>query len=160
MRVLIITTIFPNALEPLSSPFNRQQFAELGKLCQVEVLATIPWFPGARAFSRWSAAGRLAGVPASDTIAGLPVLHPRTLFVPRVGHGVAAALYAASLLPSLLARRGRFDVVLGSWAYPDGAAAIALASLLGVPCVVKLHGSDINVVSKLAGPRANLRWAL
>ena len=27
MRVLIMTKIFPNRLEPLSSPFNREQFA-------------------------------------------------------------------------------------------------------------------------------------
>ena len=49
MRALIVTKIFPNRVEPLSSPFNRQQFAELAKLCDVEILATIPWFPGARA---------------------------------------------------------------------------------------------------------------
>ncbi|MBC7976040.1 MAG: glycosyltransferase family 4 protein, partial [Myxococcales bacterium] len=55
MRVLAITKIFPNAAEPLSAPFNRQQFAALGRLCDVEVLASIPWFPGAGAFGKWSA---------------------------------------------------------------------------------------------------------
>jgi teichuronic acid biosynthesis glycosyltransferase TuaC len=160
MRVLIVTKIFPNAADPLSSPFNRQQFAALGKLCEVEVLATIPWYPGARLLSRWSAAGRMAAVPMSDYIDGLSVKHPRTLFVPRYGHAISAALYAASLLPYVPAYRGKVDVVLGSWAYPDGVAAIGLAGLLGVPSVVKLHGSDINVVSKMAGPRRNLKWAL
>ena len=29
MRVLVLTKIFPNSLEPLSSPFNRQQFEAL-----------------------------------------------------------------------------------------------------------------------------------
>ena len=32
LRVLAITRIFPNAVEPLSSPFNRQQFGALGRL--------------------------------------------------------------------------------------------------------------------------------
>jgi teichuronic acid biosynthesis glycosyltransferase TuaC len=160
MRVLVITKIFPNALEPLSSPFNRQQFAALGKLCEVEVLASIPWFPAARAFQKWSAAGRLVDVPRADRIDGLSVHHPRFLFVPRYGHAFSGALYAASLLPEVLRYRGRIDVVLGSWAYPDGVAAVMLAKLMGVPAVVKLHGSDINVVSKLPGPQQNLRWAL
>jgi glycosyltransferase involved in cell wall biosynthesis len=160
MRVLVITKIFPNALEPLSSPFNRQQFAALGRLCDVEVLASIPWFPGARAFARWSAAGRLVGVPSRDVIDGLAVQHPRFLFLPRYGHALSGALYAASLAPAVLRYRGRVDVVLGSWAYPDGAAAVALAALLAVPAVVKLHGSDINVVARLRGPRRQLRWAL
>jgi hypothetical protein len=47
LRVLAITKIFPNAAEPLSAPFNRQQFAALARRCELEVMATIPWFPGA-----------------------------------------------------------------------------------------------------------------
>lgn len=66
MRVLVMTKIFPNAAEPLSAPFNRQQIAALGRRCEVEVLAPIPWFPGATLFSRWSSAGRLGTVPRHD----------------------------------------------------------------------------------------------
>src|SRR5262245_7379167 len=116
MRVLVMTKIFPNRLEPLSSPFNRRQFAELAKLCDVEILATIPWFPGAPAFRRWSSAGRLAKVPVSDTIDGLSVRHPRFLLLPKIGHSVAGPLYAASLAPTALRLRRSVDLVLGSWA--------------------------------------------
>lgn len=161
MRVLIVTKLFPNAREPAASPFNRQQFAALARLCDVEVLASIPWFPGARHLGRWSAAGRLVAVPAQETIDELEVRHPRFLYLPRVpGHAFDGALYAASLLPHLLRRRGRFDVILGSWAYPDGAAVVALARMLRVPSVVKLHGTDINVVARQPVPRLQLRWAL
>jgi glycosyltransferase involved in cell wall biosynthesis len=160
MRVLVLTKIFPNALEPLSSPFNRQQFAALGRLCETEVLATIPWFPGAGWLgSRWPAS-RLRNLPGKEIIDGLSVAHPRSYFVPKVGHSFSGVLYAGSLLPWLTERRGRFDVLLGSWAYPDGFATVALAKLFGVPSVVKLHGSDINVVAKMRGPELNLRWAL
>jgi teichuronic acid biosynthesis glycosyltransferase TuaC len=160
MRVLIVTKIFPNASDPLSSPFNRQQFRALAELCDVEVFATIPWFPGARLVSRWSAAGRLVDVPLHETIDGMRVRHPRFFLVPKLGHALAGGLYAASLLPAALARRGGVDVVLGSWAYPDGFAATLLARALGVPAVVKVHGSDINVVARMPGPRQALRWAL
>ena len=50
LRVLISTKIFPNAAHPGWAPFNRQQFAALSRLPGVEVvdvLATLPWFPGA-----------------------------------------------------------------------------------------------------------------
>ena len=160
MRVLAITKIFPNALEPLSAPFNRQQFAALAAHCELEVLATIPWFPGAGLLSRWSSAGKLAAVPRAETIAGISVRHPRTLFVPRLAHAAWGPLYAASIAPALARYRGKVDVVLGSWAYPDGFAAIIAAQLLGVPAVVKLHGSDINQLAKLPGPRRMLQWAL
>jgi teichuronic acid biosynthesis glycosyltransferase TuaC len=160
LRVLAITKIFPNAAEPLSAPFNRQQFAELARLCELEVMATLPWFPGASLLSRWSSAGKLAAVPRRETIAGIPVTHPRTLFVPRLAHGAWGPLYAASIAPVLHRYRKRVDVVLGSWAYPDGFAAVIAARLLGVPCVVKLHGSDINIIAKLPGPRRLTAWAL
>jgi len=160
MRVLIMTKIFPNRVEPLSAPFNRQQFAALSRLCDVEVVATIPWFPGSAVFQRWSPAGRLHAVPSHEHIEGLRVHHPRSVFVPKVGHGVSGALYAASVAASVWRYRGRVDVLLGSWAYPDGFAAVLLAELLGVPSVVKLHGSDMDVVARMPGPRRCLRWAL
>ena len=160
MRVLAITKIFPNAAEPLSAPFNRQQFAALARRCDLEVMATIPWFPGAGLVARWSSAGKLAAVPRHEQIAGIAVSHPRTLFVPRLAHSAWGPLYAASIAPALRRFRGKVDVVLGSWAYPDGFAAVIAARLLGVPCVVKTHGSDINVMAKLPGPRRLLAWAL
>ena len=63
MRVLIMTKIFPNRIEPHSSPFNRAQFTALSRLCEVEILATIPWFPGAQVLRRWSRAGQLVDLP-------------------------------------------------------------------------------------------------
>jgi len=160
MRVLAITKIFPNQAEPLSAPFNRQQFAALARRCDLEVAATIPWFPGAGLVARWSSAGRLARVPHREQIAGISVIHPRTLFVPRLAHAAWGPLYAASIAPELIRYRGKIDVVLGSWAYPDGFAAVIAARLIGAPCVVKLHGSDINVMARLPGPRRQTAWAL
>jgi glycosyltransferase involved in cell wall biosynthesis len=90
----------------------------------------------------------------------MAVRHPRTLFVPRLAHGAWGPLYAASIAPVAARYRGKVDVVLGSWAYPDGFAAVIAAQVIGAPCVVKLHGSDINVIAKLPGPRRLTTWAL
>jgi teichuronic acid biosynthesis glycosyltransferase TuaC len=160
LRVLAITKIFPNAAEPLAAPFNRQQFAALREVCDLRVMATIPWFPGAGLLGKWSSAGKLARVPKCDTIEGIPVTHPRTLFVPKGAFASWGLLYAASIAPLLAPYRNKVDVVLGSWAYPDGFAAVIAGKLLGVPSVVKLHGSDINIVAKLPGARKMAAWSL
>jgi glycosyltransferase involved in cell wall biosynthesis len=160
LRVLAITKIFPNAAEPLAAPFNRQQFAALREHCELTILATIPWFPGAGLLSKWSTAGKLAKVPRRETIHGMDVTHPRTLFVPKLAMATWGPLYAASIALSLAPYRNKVDVVLGTWAYPDGFAAVVAARLLGVPSVVKLHGSDINLVAKEPGPRKLTSWAL
>lgn len=159
MRVLAVTNLFPNARRPLFSPYNRQQFAALGELCQVDVLATIPWFPGARLLGKWTVSGRMDDVPEAEEIDGLWVRHPRTLYVPRLP-SLSPVLLAGSLLPVVLPYRGKVDVVLGAWAYPDGCAAVALARMLGVPAVIKLHGSDVNVLSEQPVPRIYMRRLL
>lgn len=158
-RVLVVTQIFPNPAEPEYAPYNRQQFSALAERCEVEVLATIPWFPGAAALREWSRAGRLVDVPDAEQVGGMSVRHPRFFFFPRVP-SLLGSFYAASLAPVALGYRGRVDVVLGSYAYPDGFAAIAIAHLLGVPAVVKLHGGDIDVTAAAEGPRRMLRFAL
>jgi len=85
MKVLVMTNIFPNALDPSDAAYNRRQFGELGKLCEVEVLALVPWFPGAQWFGDRLRAGRLAALPARWNVDGLDVFHPRVFYIPRVG---------------------------------------------------------------------------
>ena len=151
MRVLAITKLFPNATEPLLAPFNRQQFSALSSLCDLEVMATIPWWPGQLVTDRARRAA--ARIPSHEVIDDLSVHHPRTLYMPRYGRILSAPLHALSLMPHVHRYRGKVDVILAAWAYPDGCAAVMLGQLLSVPVVVKLHGSDINVVASMPGPR-------
>ena len=101
MRVLALTTLFPNSQRPLLSPYNRQQFAALSRMCDLEVLAAIPWFPGARLFSRWTVSGKQHVVPAIEEIDGMQVKHPRNLYIPRAV-ALAPVLFAGSLLPTVM----------------------------------------------------------
>ena len=160
LRVLVVTELFPNAIAPTFAIYNRLQMAALGRICEVDVRAVIPWFPGARWFKDTSPAGRFADVPAEEQIDGLRVRHPRFFFIPKIGRPLSPALYAASLWPQVRELRGQIDVILGCWAFPDGVAAIILAKLLGVAVAVKVHGSDLNVVPKDRSLRRVLSWGL
>lgn len=153
MRIAVVTKIFPSSLEPLSAPFNRQQLAELARQCDVEVLEAIPYVPFARITSIPERAARLSALPASERIHGIDVTYVRQLYVPRVGLPVAVPLYLLSLLPHSERLRAA-DVVLATWAYPDGCAAVLAARALRKPCVVKVHGSDVNVVLRRRSARA------
>ncbi|PIE06271.1 MAG: glycosyl transferase [Sorangium cellulosum] len=160
MRVLLVTKVFPNAIEPAFAPFNKHLFSALQKRCEVHVLATVPWFPGAGLFGRWSASGRRLAVPRREVMDELDVKHPRVAYIPVVGHLVSGAMYAASVLPYVWPLRQRLDVIVGSFAYPDGWAAVALGKLLGLPAVIKVHGTDINVLKNVRTVRPNLKFAL
>ena len=144
MRVMVITRVFPNALEPLSSPFNRQQLRALATRCDIEVVNPIPYFPGAGWFQRQSRAGRLRSVEPVARIDGMLTYHPRALYLPIVGVPLAVPLFYGSALRPWARRQKRHDLILASWLYPDACAALWLARQLGVPCVVKAHGTDVN----------------
>lgn len=110
LRVLIITKIFPNAVNEHAGTYNRQQFVALSRLCDVKVMGLIPWFPGAQLFSRKSEAGRLCAVPARERIDGLDVLHPRAFYFPRFGHAANPVTFALSLLPGRSRNKGPLGV--------------------------------------------------
>jgi glycosyltransferase involved in cell wall biosynthesis len=149
MRVLAVTSLFPNAARPLVAPFNRQQLAALGRLCEVHTFAPILTFPGAKLLGNRISGVDASTVPLSDTIDNLRVRHPRALYTPGLQGFVGVPLYAASLMRHVLPFRGKVDVVFAAWAHPDGCAAPLIAKVLGVPCVVKVQGSDIDLYGDL-----------
>src|SRR4051812_30795103 len=123
MRVLAITQIWPNSLEPLSSAFNLQQFKELATHCDLTVLAAVPYFPGASRTGQPPRPALLSALPAREVIQGIETIYLRHLYLPKVGVPIAVPLYLASLLPHRALVKN-CDVVLGTWAYPDGCASI------------------------------------
>ncbi len=159
MRVVAITQIWPNSLEPLAAAFNVQQFVELAKLCDLEVISAVASFPFARLTGQPPRPAKLAALPAHERVAGIPTTYLRQLYVPKVGVPIAVPLYLASALPHR-ARLAKADVIFGTWAYPDAAAAVLLARMLGKPSVVKVHGSDLNVIAKRPSARAVLSRVL
>lgn len=160
MRVLAVTKIFPNAAAPLDAAHIRQQCAALSRHCDVTVMATIPWFPGAAWLSHHSVAGRMASAPAEEIIEGLSVSHPRFLYFPKMALVLQGPLYAASVARAMHRRRHTFDVILATWAHPDAVAATMLGRALNKPVVAQVIGSDINVLSRRMGARIPMQLAL
>lgn len=160
MRVLAITSLFPNAARPNAAPFNRQQLAALGRQCELAVLAPILTLPGSRWLSTKLSIVDSSRVPTQDTFDGLPVRHPRVLYAPGLQGAFGVPLYASSLVRHVLPFRGKIDVVFAAWAHPDGCAAYLISRALGVPCVVKVQGSDIDLFSHLTPHKYWLRALL
>ncbi|HEY2623062.1 MAG TPA: glycosyltransferase family 4 protein [Dyella sp.] len=150
LRVLILTNLFPTPWDPLRGTFNRQQFERLGQYHDVDVLTAVDFRE------------RLAGTKGEVKVSGLRTDHFTFFYPPRFGR----TLHALCWLLSLLLQRGRqlrsanYDCLLVSWAYPDAVAVGWLARRLGIPYVVKVHGSDLNVQAEHALRRPQIRSAL
>jgi teichuronic acid biosynthesis glycosyltransferase TuaC len=156
MRVLTLSTVFPNLRQPAFGVFVAERIRRLARHCDVSVVAPVPWFPGNRWIRpHWS------GVPASEGHDGFRIYHPRVLCLPRYAKWSDGALYAASVLPFLLRLRRRFpfDLIDAHFAYPDGVAAALLGGLLRVPVVITLRGSIVRL-RHYPLHRPQIRWAL
>lgn len=145
LRVLTLSTLFPNAQQPQLGLFVERQTRALAARdgVAVEVAAPVglpPWPLSLHPHYR-----PLGALPPRDARDGLIVHHPRFPVWPVLGGRRAAAALAHALLPRLRALRAvfPFDVIDAEFFWPDGPAAMRLAEALGLPFSVKARGSDI-----------------
>jgi glycosyltransferase involved in cell wall biosynthesis len=159
-RLLTFTSLFPNAEQPLHGLFVRERIRALARLCDIRVVAPVPWAPKLRALpDRYQTYAR---VPARESIDGLPVVHPRFAVIPGVLKSADASLMALSCARQVRALAGmfEFDVIDAHWAYPDGVAAALLGRWTGRPVAITVRGDDVNCFAQEAGRRPQIRWAL
>ncbi len=157
MRVLVLSSVFPNAKEPNLGVFVRERVRRVARHCHLEVVAPVPWFPG----NRLIRGSDYVGIPRREEQDGVRVYHPRFLSVPRYLKCLDGLLYAASLLPVLLRLRRTFpfDLIDAHFTYPDGLAGTLLGKVFGCPVVITLRGSLMRLATYRTH-RSQLRFAL
>ncbi len=143
MKILVITNLFPNKLEPERATYNRQQIYMLSRLCDIKVLAPIAWYPFKSLIDK---SIRISDIPYKEIIDGIEVLHPRYFMIPKIGRSLYGILFFISILMPVLKvyRSFNFSFIFSTWAYPDSFAGILLSKMLKKPIIVKVHGTDIN----------------
>ncbi|MCK5875639.1 MAG: glycosyltransferase family 4 protein [Alcanivoracaceae bacterium] len=137
MKVLVISNLFPLPWEPGRGLFNAQQFRVLAQRHQVHVVVPVAW-------REWWRHRKLARI--SHDYHGITVTPVPYFYLP----GIWRASYAVTMWLSLCLSLHRFrdwhaEVILATWLYPDAVAAVRLGRQLGVPVLMKAHGSDVNV---------------
>jgi glycosyltransferase involved in cell wall biosynthesis len=149
VRVLVFTTLYPNAAQPNHGVFVENRLLKTVALGGVEatVLAPVPFFPSTSArFGHYAAFAR---VPRREVRGGLEILHPRYAVIPKVGsRWTPALLHRAAVREArrLLAGGARFDVIDAHYFYPDGVAAARLARELGLPLAITARGTDVTLI--------------
>jgi teichuronic acid biosynthesis glycosyltransferase TuaC len=158
LRVVTVTTFFPNAAFPQRAVFVKNLVRALQRHCEVEVISPVPWLPAVGGKPEWNV---YREIPRCTNANGIAVEHPRYLVLPRLGWltGVGFFLGVFRALRRFRPVRDRI-VVHAHCAYPDAVGVALAAKLLGLRYVVTAHGSDINVYSEQAALRPQIRWAL
>lgn len=162
MRVLTVTTLYPNSEMPQHGVFVENRLRHLAASGEValQVVAPVPWFPlTSRRFGQY---GAFARVPARERRHGIPITHPRYPLIPKFGMTLAPrGLYAglARHVRRLMDDGLRFDLIDAHYFYPDGVAAARLGRALGKPVVITARGTDVNLIPQYAAPRRMIQWA-
>ena len=158
MKILALTNLYPNPLQPHRAAFNRHRFRFLAEHHQVRLIAPVSWR------DEWALRGTGARIPPDrcTTCDGIAVEHPRYWYTPGALRGQYGRFFEASVRPAFdrAVRELEPDIVLATWAYPDGWAAVRLARRHGLPVAVLVHGSDVRRMDEFAARRAGTREAL
>ncbi|HEX8442870.1 MAG TPA: glycosyltransferase [Allosphingosinicella sp.] len=161
LRVLTLSTLFPNAAQPTLGVFVERQTLGLAAFPDVEVQVVspvgLPPWP-LSLHPHYSGRARLAN---KEPWKGVTVHRPRFRVLPRIGEGATARLMARALLPALrdLRKSFPFDVIDAEFFWPDGPAAMHLSRALGVPFSVKARGADIQYWGYRRGIAAQIQAA-
>lgn len=136
-RILIITNLYPLPWQPNRATFNKQQFTYLSEKCDVFILVPVAW-------ADYFKHRKLFDIE-NDDIHYCPYFYP-----PKYGRRYYGWFMFLSLLFSSYKwiKSLKINLILSSWAYPDGVGAHKIAKMIKVPFFLKVHGSDINVHSE------------
>jgi teichuronic acid biosynthesis glycosyltransferase TuaC len=157
VRLLVFSTVYPNAAQPHHGVFVRERMRGLPSDVEAVVVAPTPWFP----FVSGLRPGFRPAVPREEVQDGVRVLHPRFLSFPGILKCLDGVLLALGSLPALLRLRRtfRFEAIDAHFVYPEGLAAALLGGLFRVPVLITLRGMlPLLVPYRLRRPQ--LRWAL
>jgi teichuronic acid biosynthesis glycosyltransferase TuaC len=145
LRVLTLSTLFPDATRPTFGPFVERQTLGLAAHPEVElrVMAPVGIPPLGRFHPRYRS---LAQLPDVETWKGLAVYRTPFGHIPGVGGGWDARALARALRRPLkgIREQFRYDIIDAQFFWPDGPAAVALGAELGVPVSIKARGADIH----------------
>jgi glycosyltransferase involved in cell wall biosynthesis len=160
-RVVVFTTLYPNAAMPAHGVFVENRLRHLVGTGDVtaRVVAPVPWFPfRAAIFGRYA---KNARVPGHENRAGLAIEHPRYLVIPKIGMLLTPLTLFLAALPVLrrLQAETDFDLIDAHYFYPDGIAAAMLGRALNKPVTITARGTDINYVPRHRLPRRMILWA-
>lgn len=146
LRVLVLSTLFPDVSRPRFGSFVERQSLELAKRDDTEVRIVAPrgvppWPLGL--LPRYRA---LAALPARESWKGLETYRPTFLNMSATGGRFHASALIEALTPLIedIRRDFPFDVIAAEFFFPDGVAAVELGRRLGVPVSIKARGSDIH----------------
>ncbi|MDG3088275.1 glycosyltransferase family 4 protein [Vibrio hannami] len=164
MKLLTITTLYPNANNPKHGIFVETRMRHLIKNypnIELKVIAPVPYFPSSNKI--FGSYAEFAKAPLFEVRHGIEVYHPRYLVIPKVGTTITPHTleYAINRQVKQIITDGYdFDLIDGHYFYPDGVAIARTAKKFNKPFIMTARGTDINLLPQYQQPRKMIQSVL
>lgn len=157
MKILVLTSVFPNGKQPGLGVFVRERMFKVARHCELKVVAPVPWFPGIHLLKP----GYRPQVPFHEVQEGVEVYHPRFFNIPRYFKCLDGLFFFLSAVWTLrkIRREFDFDLIDAHFAYPDGLGAMLLGQWFRRPVTITIRGT-IRKFMPQPLIRPQLRYAL
>ena len=161
LRILTLSTLFPDATRPNFGVFVERQTLGLAAHPDVSLKAVAPIGLPPGILKRIGHYARLAALPARESWKGIDVHRPRFAVRPLFKGRRHPAELVRALAPVLdtIRESFAFDVIDASFFFPDGPAAVALGKRYNVPVSIKARGADIHHWGTAPATAARIRSA-
>ena len=157
LRVLTLSSVFPNPDEPSHGIFVRNRMRHVADLADVRVIAPVAAIDYSSPDKHWL---RNHALPHTRRDGPLTIDYPRWFFPPFGTPLNVLCLFARTLFTAARIRREfRFDLIDAHFAYPEGCAAALLAACFHVPFVVTQRGNE-TLFGRSPLRRAIMAWSL
>ena len=132
MKILFLSHMFPNKVEPLKAVFVAEKARALSGYCETHIIAPSPYFPMVKP----------SPPPRKEVFEGLNLLHPRYLRLPKFLYSFRWLPYYLQVKKHIKQHLKDIDIINVEWVYPDAYAAIKIAHRYGKKVVVTVHGNE------------------
>ena len=157
MKILVLTSVFPNHKQPGLGVFVRERMFKVAEQCELKVVAPVAWFPLIRLLRK-----NYRPIVAFHEIQnGIEVFHPKFFNIPRYFKFLDGFFFFLCSLYTLRTIRKTFDfdVIDAHFTYPDGFGAVLLGKYFRRPVTITVRGT-IRKFSRTASIRPLVKYAL
>ncbi|NHN29396.1 glycosyltransferase [Paenibacillus agricola] len=148
LQVLWLAPAYPSVSDPIGGIFHKTEVNALERMgAEIRVIAPVPWVPPMMDSFRakWQ---QYKHTPEQYMDGGVTIHRPRYLAIPKANH---LAMPDHLLIRNKILRMDlpKPDLIHAHFSFPLGLSAVHLSRIWGVPSVLTLHGSDVNVYPEI-----------
>ena len=157
MKILTITSVFPNSKQPALGIFIRERMFKAAKRCEIKVIAPVPWFP----FARYLKKNYRPIVDYKEIQDSIEVYHPKFFSIPYFFKFFDGLFFFLSCIITVinLKKNFKYDIIDSHFVYPDGFGAVLIGKLFHKPVTITLRGT-IKKLLRYPLIKFQIRYAL